>query len=327
MLVYAILVLIFVKKCGAFRLSPMSRLSFARPALSDHIYGIAGPIFETLCYKYTGRQSAAYQQNRFANVATSTKQLTFDLDDTPFVACESATHCISQAMDDRRCGVSVLFAPAGSGKTTLLLQEALRRKREGEHIVYTTGLTDKAAFLELLDIKGSFIQVSDLVTKPKRTTLILDQVDEATVRSGLRALIQELAVDSTRHKTYTVVVAVSRISAAKTLIELNGHTKIRLVGKGNVFRWNKNQIDAYISECEQLKTLSVTDKCLLQKLALHAGTPVLLYHIASAVSPADELHSTDTVDLANELALQWASSVTTTARVHSLPDVAELAFE
>ncbi len=310
MLVCVILVLIFINKCGAFRLSP-TKLSFARPALSDHVHGIAGRIFG---YKYTGRQSVAYQQNKFANAAMSTKKLAFNLDDAPLVACESATHCIRQAMDDRRCGVSVLFAPAGSGKTTLLLQEALQRKREGEHILYTTGLTDRAAFLELLDIKGTFVQVSHLVTKPKKTTLILDQIDEATVRGGLRALIQELAVDSTRHKTYTVVVAVSRISTAKTLIELNGHTKIRLIGKGNVFRWNKNQIDTYISECEQLKTLSVTDKRLLHKSALHAGIPTLLYHIASAVSPADELHSADTVDLANELALQWASSVNTTAR-------------
>ena len=293
--------------CKGFRLPARKAANFKRDAISNHIYNIANvvaaPIFGVLGDEYLRSQS--YQQAKFAKIASSKDRLSFNLDDTPLIPCDSAAECIRNALNSRRCGVSILYAPAGSGKTTLLLQESLRRKESGEHVLYTVGVPDKAYFMEILRLKSVSTQISELVSKPKHTVIILDQIDEDTVRSGLRSFIRELAVDSTRFKTYSVLVAVSQVTTAKMLLKLNGHTKIRQISDGSHFRWNVDQIRLYIDQCAPLHALSADDQAVLRELALVAGTPIFLYNVASSDSPHDELHSGDAAVLANELSRKW----------------------
>lgn len=62
-----------------------------------------------------------------------------------------------------------------------------------------------------------------------QTELVLDQMP--TLDDALKDMIVELATNSRNSKTYNVVICVSKLEVASTILSLNGMDKIRQAEK------------------------------------------------------------------------------------------------
>jgi hypothetical protein len=138
-------------------------------------------------------------------------------------------------------------------------------------------------------------------SKPSHTTIIIDEADAILNFHGWDELIRDLAhgaIDD--DKLFNVMLCCSDPKKVAKILDLNGRTKIKLIGRGikdPVFfaKWTKNEIETFISDNYNVSQ-TIFDR--LVSLGEVAGSP----EIIKSILESGEAESTEGVfDQAHDL--------------------------
>ena len=190
------------------------------------------------------------------------------------------TKAITRALTYGHCGVHVYWSPFSAGKSTYLRHITPKLVGEGKlagAILTEGGLSDVDVSEWMYQELGMWhmnnnlaVHLADLLQKHPCTTtmenkdpgagghirkpyaIIIDGFDE-TMRTADQRVLQNLIVTlaGTGHRTklFTVVLAVTQIDNARTVLSWNGRQKIDLIGpRPERFKWQRPEIVALAKE-------------------------------------------------------------------------------
>lgn len=236
---------------------------------------------------------------------------------TDFIPKADAINALVNSFTDDHCGVHVLWAPSGAGKSTFIGKVLTDLREQGKiagcGIFQGCSLTEHPSkwLSDCLEISNPtpdlVARMSSILTDMKKPDdgpyiITIDRFDELmneTNLNHLQSLVVSLAAESVRTKSYAVLVAVSEVRNATTVLSWNQGKKIQVVGHPVSFRWNRSEVEELAIRLAKNNTDMMSDKDI--DLCCLAGTPEFVFRIHSS-----RYESRDTFRKeADQLASQW----------------------
>lgn len=218
-------------------------------------------------------------------------------------------HCIyKSATRGFGGGIDVLVAPAGVGKT-YATEQVLNKLQTNSEIDgccivpmnELNGSAPRVRVLKELGVPEEYISkspdthFSEIIPENlSRTVIVMDQFDHLESYDLLRSFVTSVAEDSTRTKKYRVLLLVTNVNFAKTILGYNSMEKIRPAsGAFNPaeFKWD-------VDMCMELHSKLANEKMPLEmenvrRLSSLAGTPgfvIDLNHCEDLDDPATKTY-------------------------------------
>jgi hypothetical protein len=197
---------------------------------------------------------------------------------TPVVVNPNASKVVDLALGSSTGGVQVLFSPPGSGKSTYIAKRLQDKRDDGDSVELLFNVANKEALCEKLNCSHHYM-LSDVL--PNGTVLVLDQMDFSALDVALKDMIVELATNSRNTQAYSVVICVSKLEVATSILSLNGHDKIRQAGSPQSFQWNEDMVTEFINRSPTFSTWNSKEKAELAKLGSRAACPGFMFWITT----------------------------------------------
>ena len=132
-----------------------------------------------------------------------------------------------------------------------------------------------------LGINGCFAK--HCVNRTNHASIIIDDADVLMGFNGWEELIRDLAHGSWDDKMFNVMLCCSNPDNVKKFFELNGRTKITLIGRTPQFsRWTSDEIRMYVMSRDESIDLSTSECNRLIELGTLAGSPEIVKSILSS---------------------------------------------
>ena len=161
----------------------------------------------------------------------------------------------------------VMYSPAGAGKTSYLLKSANDLRQNQIPVLYLEAEMDVHSALGINPQE----QLKNWV--PHNALIIIDQAEKLDLDSPrVQAYLRALATHSrnTRGK-FNVLVAVSNVQHAKTILWLNGLDKITALARSPFFKWTRNEVERFLQNSPTARAVNGA-----QALAEKAAAPLFL---------------------------------------------------
>jgi len=186
---------------------------------------------------------------------------------------------VASAIEDRLCGVKVIWTPSGYGKSTYIREVCKKMQEDGDkisgaiitnathtlrsHPSLTGWLSDRMGAPGVLNAPW-FNSISDLLpveTSHKPVALVIDQFDHLKDIKDAQSFVISLAEDSLRTKKFVTLLALTDASYASQILRWNGGQKISLLGPDPTsYKWNERHFSAFwkVLEEEERKRIEIS---------------------------------------------------------------------
>jgi hypothetical protein len=228
---------------------------------------------------------------------------------------------LRNALLDPAGGLLVYWGPFSSGKTTSLKDLAVSMQDEGRIVKYIDAkgfaFSQSSTFSAFFKTRiGMLAEAADplsyLPHSEYAVIIIIDHLEDVMMLQDTKAVLMSLTRSSSSTKTFKVLVTVSPLSYARSILYWNGGTMIRLAGSPGCGQWKMDQIRALASKTPHLQALTPTEREATIRLGAIAGTPTKFLEIAFMATD-DKLRST----VAQASQQLWAEGVAAVGRAPS----------
>ena len=199
----------------------------------------------------------------------------------PFIKNNRVEDILISSFGDKYGGVKVIVAPPGAGKTTYIrgYVNNFINNHQGKVQFFGSEINTMDDFYRRFgDIERRF-DLFELL--PQKSVIVIDQIEHfRELPMEMENLILHLACESRRTAECNIVIVLSDIKIARTILALNGSDKIKQSGKSSDFQWNSAELLEFVKiGCS---SWSDRDKTKLIELGNIAMNPGFLHDILGA---------------------------------------------
>jgi hypothetical protein len=118
------------------------------------------------------------------------------------------------------------------------------------------------------------------MSRTDHASIFIDEADVMMGFNGWEELIRDLAHGSWEDKKFNVMLSCCNPENVKNIIELNGRTKITLIGRiPQLSRWTEEEIRMYVLSQDESSELSEAQCDRLIQVGTRAGSPEIIKSI------------------------------------------------